>query len=252
VGKTSVSVNLALSLAGLGERVLVVDGDLGLGQVDLLLGAEPRLNLGHFFRGEASIREVMVIGPRGVSFLPSGCGNGELADLGPARRERLLHALMELAKSFDRIVLDLAAGIGANPIELASRCDEVLLVTTPEPTALTDAYAVAKVLFHRRALAPRVLVNRARSAEEARDAFDRLTRTAARHLSVAPVDWGFIPEDRAVAEAVSLQIPFVLGAPSSPSSRQVDVLARRLVAGSPEHDRPPVPAGTEPSSPWAA
>jgi flagellar biosynthesis protein FlhG len=225
-----------------------------LPHLELVRGGGPRRDLGDFFRGDVPLREVMAIGPRGVSFLPGGCGQGDLADLGASRREQLCDALLEITRGFDRILIDLATGIGSTSMGLAARADQVLLLTTPEPTAITDAYAVTKILSRRGSPPPRIVVNRVKTPAEAADTFTRLARTASQHLGMTLPDWGFIPEDRAVAEAVAARIPFVLRAPSSPSSRRVTDIARRLVAGKGpgSGDRRPVRFPTFPMSPLAA
>ena len=231
VGKTSLTVNLAMALAELQQRVLVVDGDLGLGKLDLMIGAAPRFHLGHVLAEECDVTDAVITGPRGVRFLPGACGGGQLAVLDPVRRRRFFAALDRFAGSTDVVLLDLAPGIGPNALDLARHADEVLVVTTPEPTAYADAYTVIKILATPGALPPRVVVNRARSEEEAHDTFLRLSGTAKRHLGVAPVFWGLIPEDETVGTAVRRQIPFTLSSPDTPASRHVRTLAWRLLRG---------------------
>ena len=236
VGKTSLTLNLALSLAEMHQRVLVVDGDFGLGKMDLLLGAKPVLNLGHVLEGSCTVDEAVFIGPRGVCFLPGACGAGDLAVLDRTRRERFLHSLEYFSGSMDLILLDLATGIGPNSVELARQAEEVMLVTTPEPTAYADAYALIKILSGRRGPgprlnAPRIVVNRVRNDVEAQGTFLRLSRTARRHLDIAPVYWGAVPEDEVVGNAVREQKPFALTAPDAPASRRVRELAWRLLRG---------------------
>ncbi len=235
VGKTSITLNLALSLAELHQRVLVVDGDFGLGKLDLLLGANPQLNLGHVLDGDCDVEDAVFIGPRGVCFLPGACGAGDLAVLDRNRRDRFLSALEHFSGTMDLILLDLATGIGPNSVELARRASEVMLVTTPEPTAYADAYALIKILAGRgpatHSVPPRVVVNRARNDEEAQSTYLRLSRTARRHLGTAPLFWGTILEDPAVEDAVRRQKPFSLTHPDSPASRRIRELAWRLLRG---------------------
>ncbi len=231
VGKTSLAVNLALALADLRQRVLVVDGDLGLGKLDLLIGATPTLHLGHVLAGECDILDAVITGPRGVRFLPGACGEGSLAVLDPLRRRRLLESLDRFRGAVDLVILDLATGIGPNALELARGADEVGVVTTPEPTAYADAYALIKLLSGRGSLPPRIVVNRTRDEEEGRETFLRISTTAKRHLGVSPTFWGAIPEDAAVQDAVRGQLPFTLSAPDAPASRHVRELAWRIVRG---------------------
>ena len=235
VGKTSLTVNLALALSGLGQRVLVVDGDLALGNVDALIGVHPERNLSHYLSGQCHLSDVVYPGPRGVSFLPGGSGHTDLAILDPYRRDRLVKDLVLVAGGYDMVLLDLATGIGPNAIELARRADDVLLVTTPEPVAYGDAYALMKILMrgHR---VPRIVVNRVRNRREAGETFLRLSRTAMTHLGTAPLYWGHITEDPAVQEAIRRQTPFLQGAPLAPASIQVRELATRLLGNEPPRD----------------
>lgn len=229
VGKTCLTVNLALALAKMGQRVLVVDGDLGLGKVDVLMGAEPRTNLSHYLNGQCDLDEVFQVGPAGVVFLAGGWGNGDLAVLDPLRRERLAKGLLQAGEIFDLVLLDLATGIGPNALELARRAGEVLMVTTPEPTAYADAYTLTKILYQTAGTIPRFVVNRVRSETEARETFQRLSRTARTHFGGQLEYLGHLPEDPAVGRAVRDQVPFVLGAPNAPASRRIRALARRMI-----------------------
>jgi flagellar biosynthesis protein FlhG len=231
-------------LAGLDRRVLLVDGDLALGKLDLLLGEEPTADLGHVLNGECPVEQAVFAAPGGVRVLASPCGRDEFAVLDPVRRERFCAAMARAGESADLVILDLATGIGPNSIELARRAGEIVVVTTPEPTASIDAYALIKILGGAHVAAPRIVVNRARSAEEAGEAFDRLARTASRHLGTSLVSWGHVLEDVAVEDAVRRQIPFFLGAPDAPASRCVRDVAQQLLRGDrpDETDRVPVPA----------
>jgi flagellar biosynthesis protein FlhG len=227
VGKTSLAVNLALALARMGRRALVVDGDLGLGKVDVLMGAEPRISLAQYLYGQCDLDAAFQVGPAGVVFLAGGCGNGDLAVLEPARRERLIRGLVRAAGIFDFVVLDLATGIGPNALELARRADEVLMVTTPEPTAVADAYTMTKLL-HGTGPGPRFIVNRSSEAE-ALETFGRIADTARSRFGARLQYLGHVPEDPAVALAVRDRSPFVLGAPEAPASRRVRAMARRVI-----------------------
>jgi flagellar biosynthesis protein FlhG len=237
VGKTNLALNLGIALARLGRRVVLVDGDLALGKIDLLLGAEPRYHLGHVLAGTCDPMDALLLGPYGLSLLPGGCGLGDLAVLDRPRRERLDAALLTVGRHADFLLLDLATGLGPDTVERARASDRALLVTTPEPTSLADAYAVLKTLIARRAPVPSVIVNRVREAATARDIERRITDTAARHLGVVPRLLGFVPEDPAVGRAVERQTPFLLDAPQAPASRSVAWLASRLAAGDDHPDR---------------
>jgi flagellar biosynthesis protein FlhG len=211
-----------------------VDGDLGLGKIDVMLGAEPRTNLFHYLAGRCELEEVFHLGPGGVVFLAGGWGSADLAVLDPLRRERLLGDLTRVAGIFDRILLDLATGIGPNALELAKRADEVLLVTTPEPTAYADAYALSKILFQATGTSPGFVLNRVQSEREARETYHRLQATARAYFGASPTYVGHLPEDPAVGRAIRQQTPFLLGAPRTPASRAIRKLARRVL-----HSRTP-------------
>jgi flagellar biosynthesis protein FlhG len=228
VGKTNLAVNLALALARMGRRTLVVDGDLGLGKVDVLMGAEPRTSLAQYLYGQCDLDAAFQVGPAGVVFLAGGCGNGDLAVLDPARRERLVRGLVRAADIFDFVLLDLATGIGPNALELARRADEVLMVTTPEPTAVADAYTMTKLL-HGTGPGPRFIVNRCASEAEARETFTRIAGTARSRFGAHLEFLGHVPEDPAVARAVRDRSPFLLGAPEAPASRHIRAMARRVI-----------------------
>src|SRR5215470_8871484 len=146
VGKTNLTANLAVALAACGQRVCILDADLGLANLDVLLGLTPTTNLLHVLSGERRLAEVMLDGPAGVRVIPAASGTEELTALAPAERLRLLDEVDSLDGSLDVLLVDTAAGISANVLHFAAAAADVLVVITPEPTALTDAYALVKVL----------------------------------------------------------------------------------------------------------
>jgi flagellar biosynthesis protein FlhG len=239
VGKTNVAANLAVALARRGQRVCVLDADLGLANLDVLLGLSPKLNLLHVLRAERRLAEVIIEGPAGVRIIPAASGFEELTALGPTERLRLLDEVDALGSSLDVLLVDTAAGISSNVLYFTAAAAEVLIVLTPEPTALTDAYALVKVLaarYGRREFL--VVVNMAAGAADAEAAFGRLARVAERFLRVRLEYQGYVPFDEAMPRAVRQQQPVVLGAPGTPASQALVDLARRLTA------RPPVrPSG---------
>src|SRR5690554_1344524 len=161
VGKTNIAVNLALALRQLDNCVALIDVDLGLANVDIVLGITPPYNLGHVFRGEKTLVEIIEDGPLGIKLLAGGSGMSELANLTGWRLEQFVKSLDELNREFDFVVLDTGAGIGQNVLSFALATDEVLVVTTPEPTAITDAYGLIKVVFQRNPQAQiRLIVDR--------------------------------------------------------------------------------------------
>src|SRR5207247_623894 len=187
VGKTNVTANLAVALARQGERVCVLDADLGLANLDVLFGLAPRLSLLDVLRGERRLAEVMVDGPAGVRVIPAASGCEELTALGPAERLRLLDEVDALDEALDVLLVDAAAGISQNVLHFTAAAADALLIITPEPTALTDAYALMKVLatrYGRREFL--IAVNMAAGAVDAEAAFVRLACVAARGAPPRP------------------------------------------------------------------
>jgi flagellar biosynthesis protein FlhG len=229
VGKTNVVVNLAVALARLRHRVVVLDADFGLGNVDVLLGLAPQAHLGHVLAGDKTMREVIVEGPEGIHIIPGSSGLRELTVLSDTHWMRLETGLRALAEDYDFLLVDTAAGIADNVIDLLATTDRVLIVTSPEPTAVVDAYAVIKVLTAQGVQTDLgVLVNDARDAEEASTVFRQLQVAAERFLNRRVHSYGFVAHDPAVREAVCLQQPVVFQHPQSPASLCFRMLATRV------------------------
>jgi flagellar biosynthesis protein FlhG len=234
VGKTNVVVNLAVSLARLRHRVVVLDADFGLGNVDVLLGLAPDAHLGHVLSGDKSMREVIVDGPEGIRIIPASSGLRELTGLTRTHWDRLASGLQALADDFDFLLIDTAAGIADNVIDLLETTDRVLIVTSPEPTAVVDAYALIKVLTAsaiQNDTAQKeigILVNDARDADEASIVFRQLQVAAERFLNRRVTCYGFVAHDPAVRDSVCLQQPVVFQHPQSPASLCFRMLASRV------------------------
>jgi flagellar biosynthesis protein FlhG len=235
VGKTFVAANLAAALARLGERVLVLDADLGLANLDVVLNLHPKLTLHDVFGGKATLDEAMLPAPGGFSVLLAGSGMVEYSRLTPEIREKLLDVVEQLAPRFDQVLLDTGAGISDVVLYTVSLAQQVLLVATPEPTSLTDAYATIKVLAatqQRREI--RLVVNQVRRPGEGRavrqqlqqvvDRFVNPTLDAAVRLELA----GELPSDPAVREAVLRRELLVQTLPGTPAAVAIGQLAARL------------------------
>ena len=230
VGKTNVAANVAVAARGLGAKVLLVDGDLGLANVDVLFGLASPRSVADVVAGECSLEEAVVEGPRGVHVLPAASGRSDLSAKRPGELAPVLVPLLAATSRYDLVVVDLGAGIGPTAVGLAACCDRAILVTTPEPTSLADAYATLKVLGRESPdLAVEVLVNVVKNAREARATHDRLERLAQRFLGAAPPLIGYLPRDARLAEAVRLQRPVVEAFPLAESSRGLVHLAGRLL-----------------------
>lgn len=231
VGKSTLAANLALLMARAGQRVLLVDADLSLANLDVLLGMIPRHHLGDVVNGQKEIDEVVLETPYGFRLLPASSGIERLANLDDFSRETLLRAFSRLEETCDLLILDTAPGIGRQTIHFAAAADEIAIVTTPEPTAFSDAYATLKVLAQgRRAGEPFLIVNRAGSAEEGRRTAQRIQRVARRFLGFEPELLGHVPEDPSVGTSVHRQEPLVSLFPQSPAAQALAALAERILA----------------------
>jgi flagellar biosynthesis protein FlhG len=235
VGKTNIVTNLAIALSRQGIRVLVVDGDLGLANVDLLLGIAPQYDLQDVILGNRSLSEVVLEGPDGIRILPASSGVEELANLDEYRTEVLIRSLADLEGDVDLILIDCPSGIGRNAVSLAQVADPILVVTTPEPTAFSDAYAMIKVLSRRSIkCVPTLVVNEAASEEEAAAVAKRVGSVAKRFLNLDVEYWGAILADESVPKSVLRQEPFLSTYPYSPASTCIYQLARRVLGMAPK------------------
>ncbi len=228
VGKTNLTVNLGVTFARQGRQVLIVDGDLGLANVDILLDEPARQTLADALAGRCSIADTLVRSERyGVTVLPGTSGVAEVADLSEDQRLSLLRAVSALDEElFDTVLVDTGAGIGSNALFFAAAAQEVIVVTTPEPTALADAYAVIKVLSKRhRVERVGLVLNHTRDQAEARDVYLRLSELTSRFLPVVLEFVGFVPLDPHVPEAVKAQRPVVDLYPASKASRAIAAIA---------------------------
>ncbi len=230
VGKTNLSVNLATALAGMGKRVVLVDADLGLANVDVILGLTPQKNLFHLFHEEASLRDILYPTDYGFSILPASSGMSEMLTLSTGQKLELLEAMGDLEDEIDYLIVDTGAGINDNVLYFNLASQERLVVLTPEPTSLTDAYALIKLLKLTHGVEHfKVCVNMAADQKAAREIFSCLYQACDRFLSGVSLDLaGVIPRDPAVRKAVVAQKPFLLTEPQSPISTAVNQLAKTI------------------------
>ncbi|MFP4173306.1 MAG: MinD/ParA family protein [Candidatus Hydrogenedentota bacterium] len=230
VGKTGISVNLGIALAARGQRVVVLDADLGLANVEVLLGLNSLYNLQHVVEGGKELVDILVEGPGGIKVIPGSSGLAKIADLGPEERANLLDGLQQLQEITDFIIIDTMAGLGQNAIAFASAADEVLVVSTPEPSSIVDAYAVIKTLYQKREDAvTSLVVNMAANKEQALAVSTKLTTVTQKYLGRKLSYHGYVPRDPHVMQAVMQTYPFVLRYPSAAASKSVQELAGRLV-----------------------
>jgi flagellar biosynthesis protein FlhG len=234
VGKTNVSSNLAILAAKTGKRVLIIDGDLGLANVEILYGLTPRYCLGNLLDSSMALEEVLATGPCGVKVLPGGSGGLVLSDLDDAQKLKLVTALDGIEDSFDLVFVDSGAGIGENVLFFVGAAQEAVVVVNPEPTTLTDAYTAVKVLAAQGGVrAFNVVVNQCPSESQARDIFHRLSAVTSRFLDAKLRFLGSIPRDENIHRSVMAQKPIVELYPHSPASRALITIADDLLAETP-------------------
>ncbi|MDY7107391.1 MAG: MinD/ParA family protein [Planctomycetota bacterium] len=229
VGKSNLAINLAVSLSRLGRKVCLLDADLGMANIDVLCNLTPRLTLQHVVAGRCRLADVMLLAPGGFRLIPGASGVVGMADLNGRQRGGVLQQLVALERVADIIIIDCAAGISANVLAFAAAAHTALVTTTPEPTAVTDAYGMVKSLLRR---APRarveLVVNMAASNEEATGVYQRMNRVTGSFLNRSIAFGGAIPLDPAVGMAVRHRLPFSLYDPEGPATRAVEQIARRL------------------------
>ena len=230
VGKTNVVAGLAIALAEQGQRVVVMDADFGLANLDILLGLSPKYTLEHVLRGEKVIEEILLEGPKGIRIIPASSGIQELTRLDTMSELRLVQGLQRVAETADWLLIDTAAGIHDSVLKLLMAAQEVILVATPEPTSLVDAYAMVKVLHLRDANKLLwLLVNNGQSADEAQETVDQLQAVTARFLGKQLRVLGMIPNDPHLLQAVRQQRGVVELFPHCPASQAFQALARQLL-----------------------
>lgn len=231
VGKTNVSANLAVLAAKMGKRVLVIDADLGLANIEIVFGLKPRYHMGDLLDGRLTIEDVLVDGPYGMKILPAGSGVQSLTQLDEAQKLRLMAALEPVEEMFDLVIVDSGAGIGDNVLFFVGAAQEALLVVSPEPTSLVDAYAVVKVLSQQAGIRHfSVVINPVVDELPAREIFQKLTTVTSRFLSASLRHLGYIPRDENLHRAIMAQKPVVEAFPLSPASRAITGIAEKLFA----------------------
>lgn len=240
VGKTNVVASVALMMSRSGRRVLILDADLGLANIDVLLGMSPRYNISHLLSGEKSVGEVIFPGPWGIKILPASSGLEEMTRLTDGQKMRLLHEMEAVEGMFDVLLIDTAAGISDNVLYFNVAADERIVVATNEPTSITDAYALIKVLHQDHGQeAFSLVVNQVASENEAKFVYRKLSQVADKFLGAVSLDYlGFIPADPKVVQAVRMQQAVVEAFPDSPASAALHTLAGKILSR-------PVPRSSE-------
>ena len=229
VGKTNMAVNLAVRLAIMGRRVVLLDADLGTANADLLCNMAPRHNLAHVIAGRCRLEDAMVQGPGGFQLIAGASGLAQVAAMREAERARIVDQVRRLEVEADLILIDTGAGVSPNVLGFAAGADQVLVVTTPDPTAITDAYALIKTVHRRRRdIDVRVLVNMVQDPEEGRGVFDRIQAVCEKFLALTPRYADHVLSDVRVAMAVRDRQPFVISSPGCEASACITRLAHRM------------------------
>lgn len=232
VGKTNLAVNLGISLARRGLRVVLLDADLGTANVDVVLGLHPRYHLHHVITGQKSLAEIIIEGPCGLQIIPGASGLPDLADLPEAQRETLLRAFLILNSTVDLLLIDTSAGVGRSVVQFILAAGEVLIITTPEPTAITDAYALIKILAsYQVPISTKLVINNTRERGEGEYTGHKLTAVAHRFLGRQVEVVGTIPHDKSLVEAVRRQSPVLLSHPYSPVATAINTLGEKIWTG---------------------
>jgi flagellar biosynthesis protein FlhG len=229
VGKTNLSVNLGVAFAKAGRQTAILDADMGLANVDILLGIFPKFNLSHVLTGEKSLKEIMMTGPAGLRIIPASSGIQRMTELNNAEQAGLIRAFSEMDNELDILIVDTAAGISASVVNFARACQEIVVVVCDEPTSLADAYAYIKLLnrdfnlnnFH-------IITNMVQSAEHGENLFNKLCKVTDRYLDVSLQFVGAVPQDEFLKKAVQKQQPVVEAFPQSKSALAIKNLAKKI------------------------
>ena len=229
VGKTNVSLNTAIALGQLGKRVLVLDADLGLANVDVMLGLRVQRNLSHVLSGECELDDIIINGPAGVKIIPASSGTQSMVDLTPAEHAGLIRAFSDMKEDFDVLIVDTAAGISDMVLSFTRAAQDVLLVVCDEPTSITDCYALMKLLSRDHEVFKfKVVANMVRTPKEGQQLFAKLSKVSDRFLDVALELVGVVPFDENIRKSVRKQQAIVEAFPDSPASKAFKGLANKI------------------------
>ena len=229
VGKTNVAINLAVAWAQLGRKPIIMDADLGLANIDVTLGLHPKLNLSHVISGEATLEEIIVDGPGGVRVIPASSGVQRMAHLSAVEHAGLIRAFSELSIDIDLLIIDTAAGIDNSVTAFSRAAHEVIMVVCDEPTSITDAYALIKLLNKEHGIHRfRIVANMAHSIKEGKGLYKKLMAVTDQFLDEVILDFaGMVPYDTFLRKAIQKQRPIVEMFPGAPASEAFKKIAQR-------------------------
>ncbi|MDR2590794.1 MAG: MinD/ParA family protein [Oscillospiraceae bacterium] len=230
VGKSSISVNLAITMSKLGVRVLIIDADFGLANVDVMLGITTRMDLSYFLRGEKSIHEIIQQGHEGVRFISGGSGVNELINMNDEQLSELLSTIIHIDEPIDVIIMDAGAGVSNTIMQVLLASSETIVVTTGEPTSVLDAYALVKTIVKHDATHPlHVLANKCDKVKEAQNIQTGFVDVCGRHLGKNINPLGLISYNHDITASIKRQIPITVSDPHSLTSREIEVIARAIL-----------------------
>lgn len=241
VGKTNFTVNYALTLIDYGYKVIVLDADLGMANIDLVLGVTPKANLFHVLSGQTMLKDIIIDGPKGLKVIPGGSGIPELADLQSEQVWHFIYQLEELEVDTDLLLIDTGAGISKNVLSFLLAADEVILITTPEPTAIADAYGMIKTLLKQqwnKDKQIKLLINRVENHLEGENAAAKIEAAVDKFLKYKITTLGFVPKDDFVSRAVKIQTPFTIEFPRCKAAIELN----KIVAN--QYNKPVKDTGT--------
>jgi flagellar biosynthesis protein FlhG len=230
VGKTNMSVNMAIAYARMGKKVVVMDADLGLANVNVMLNIIPRFTLFHVMRRQKTMKEIIEKTEYGISIVAGASGLAKIANLSEEERQNFIHELESLTEA-DVIIIDTSAGVNSNVIDFVAAAEDAVIITTPEPTAITDAYGLIKIIateYESLNIGLKLVVNRVKSAAEAKKVADRMTNIAGQFLNLKVDYLGYIYDDPVVSQGVLRQKPFLVIDPRSRASFCVEHIVDRL------------------------
>lgn len=231
VGKTNVSVNLSVALSKMGNRVLLMDADMGLANVDIMLGIQTKYNLAHVLNGEKTLVEIMADAPGGFKIIPASSGDSRMAQLSPAENAGIINAFSEIDSFLDVLIIDTAAGIADSVVSYCRASQEVVVVVTDEPASMTDAYALIKVLSREHNLTKfNLLANMTRTEKHGKDLYDKFSNVCEKFLDVRIEYLGTVPFDHDLREAIQKQSPVTLAKPKSVSALAFNDMAKKIDA----------------------
>ena len=229
VGKTNLSVNIGIALADMGRRVALLDADMGLANVDILLGMYPKFNLSHVLSGDKTLDEIMLNGPSGLKIIPGASGIQKMAELTTIEQAAIVRAFSDIDADLDVLIVDTAAGISSSVVNFARACQEIVVVVCDEPTSLTDAYAFIKLLNRDYGLSHfHVICNMVQSVQQGMALFQKLTKVTSHYLDVTLQFDGAVPYDEYLRKSVQKQNPVVVAFPGCQAAQAIKGIAGKI------------------------